>query len=91
MLFEKKKIRSLPFHYRPVWKRNAQHDDCRGHSILGSSEVETNGRISTARGMNRGSKPSQKHKQAPDPRGSDRWAGWQEHHDLAFSAMVTMM
>lgn len=28
--------------------------------------------------MNRGSKPSQKHKQPPDPRGSDRWAVWQE-------------
>lgn len=33
-------IRSLPFHCRPIWKRNAQHDDNGGHPHSGDSQKQ---------------------------------------------------
>lgn len=54
---KKIKIRSLPFHCRPIWKRNAQHDDRGGqaHSgeMLKRRPAETSGRLSTARGRSK--------------------------------------
>lgn len=33
-------IRSLPFHHRPIRKRNAQHDDNGGHPHAGDSQKQ---------------------------------------------------
>lgn len=33
-------IRSLPFHHRPIWKSNAQHDDNGGHPHSGDSQEQ---------------------------------------------------
>lgn len=51
------KIKSLPFHYRPIWKRTTPHDDGGETPFWGYNEVAINGCIYTAWGMNRGTSP----------------------------------